>query len=116
MTANNTNKPTEPVNHNLSVAFINSDAITHYEAMGYRLIALKIPDPSELSVLTKQEREVLSCLVLSEMSTKDIASQLQRDERYIRTLLSQIRSKFDCQSNLQLALKIKKLGLDIFLP
>jgi len=116
MTVNNSSKPAVAVNHNLSVAFIHSDAIGHYQAMGYRLIALKIPDPSELSILTKQEREILSLLVISAMSTKQIASQLKRDERYIRTLLSQIRKKFGCQSNLQLALKIKKLGLDLFLP
>ena len=63
MTANNSSKPEVSVNHNIQLSAVPAEKINHYQSMGYQFIMLKVPDASELDILTPQEREVLRGMV-----------------------------------------------------
>ena len=98
----------------INFSVVSTQDVAEYQAMGFCHVMIKLPDKSELSKLTKQERAVLK-LLMQGMLTKVIATELKIDERQVRTVLSHIRTRFNCQTNLQLALKIKSLDLEIFL-
>lgn len=114
MTVNNSSKPEMPVNHNIQLSAVPAEKINHYQSMGYQFIMLKVPDASELDILTPQEREVLR-LFMRGMIIKRIAEALGIDERNVRKVLAKIRKKYACQNNATLVITLKNRGLDIFL-
>ena len=102
------------IHPSINYSLVPNQDVAEYEAMGYCHVMMKAPNKSELSKLTKQERAVLA-LLMTGMTIPQIAIEIKIDERNVRSILSRIRSKFKCDTNIQLALKIKALGLDIFL-
>ena len=102
------------IHPSINYSLVPNQDVAEYEAMGYCHVMMKVPNKAELSKLTKQERAVLKLLVQG-LSTKIIAIELDMKENNVRLALSHIRKKFKCSTNLELAVKIKSLGLDIFL-
>ena len=102
------------VHPSINFSLVPDQDVAEYQAMGFCHVMLKIPNKSELSKLTKQERAVLKLLIAG-MTITAIAAELKIHESNVRGVLSHVRAKFKCHSNLQLGLKIKALGLDIYL-
>ncbi|MFV0127749.1 response regulator [Streptomyces sp. HMX112] len=68
------------------------------------------PDPAVLEVLTRREREVLSCLGEG-MSNADIAVRLDMAEATVKTHVSRLLGKLDLRSRVQAAVLAQELGV-----
>ncbi|MFG2329031.1 response regulator [Streptomyces sp. NPDC048604] len=68
------------------------------------------PDPSVLDVLTRREREVLSCLGQG-LSNAQIAGRLGMAEATVKTHVSKVLGKLELRSRVQAAVLAQELGV-----
>ncbi|MFC4610554.1 response regulator [Streptomyces maoxianensis] len=68
------------------------------------------PDPAILDVLTRREREVLSCLGKG-MSNAEIAGCLDMAEATVKTHVSRLLGKLELRSRVQAAVLAQELGI-----
>ncbi|MCX4819416.1 response regulator transcription factor [Streptomyces sp. NBC_01142] len=72
--------------------------------------AANAPDPAVLDVLTRREREVLSCLGEG-MSNAEIATRLAMAEATVKTHVSRLLGKLELRSRVQAAVLAQELGI-----
>ncbi|MET7714296.1 response regulator transcription factor [Streptomyces sp. NPDC005407] len=68
------------------------------------------PDTAILDVLTRREREVLSCLGKG-MSNAEIAGHLDMAEATVKTHVSRLLGKLEMRSRVQAAVLVQELGI-----
>lgn len=94
---------------NINISLVPAQKLNDALKNGFYQLMLKLPSESDMPQLTPRERETLKQLMEGKTS-KVIADSLSIDARTVRTLLERVRNKFSCQTNIELALKVKTLG------
>jgi DNA-binding CsgD family transcriptional regulator len=99
---------------NINISLVPKQKVDDALENGFYQLMLKLPSEADMPKLTPREREALKQLMEGKTS-KVIAHVLAIDARTVRTLLERVRNKFSCQTNIELALKVKTLGYELFL-
>lgn len=102
------------IHPNFSIYLVPQHDIAKYQAMGYQVVMSKPADISCLLKLSEQELGILTLLMLGK-TPSSIAKSLSIESRTVRKILQAIRSKLKCENNIQLAIKVKSEGLDMYL-